>query len=275
MATALELDQVSVRIDGRTVLSDLSWAVEDGQRWVVLGPNGSGKTTLLRVASLYLHPTAGSVRVLGQTVGRLDVRALRPRIGLASAALANQVRPQVSARDAVMTARFGALEAWWHVYDDADRARAEALLDRFGVGGHADQAFGTLSSGERQRVQLARTLMTDPDLVLLDEPTAGLDLGGREDLLGRLAGLARDPSTPPLVLVTHHVDEIPEAFTHALVLAAGRVVALGPIQEVITGSVLGDAFGLDLEVEHRGGRWTARARRPTGQRSPPLAVDLG
>jgi iron complex transport system ATP-binding protein len=274
VATALELDQVSVRIDGRTVLSDLSWAVEDGQRWVVLGPNGSGKTTLLRVASLYLHPTAGSVRVLGQTVGRLDVRALRPRIGLASAALANQVRPQVSARDAVMTARFGALEAWWHVYDDADRARAEALLDRFGVGGHADQAFGTLSSGERQRVQLARTLMTDPDLVLLDEPTAGLDLGGREDLLGRLAGLARDPSTPPLVLVTHHVDEIPEGFTHALVLAAGRVVALGPIQEVITGSVLGDAFGLDLEVEHRGGRWTARARRPTGQRSPPLAVDL-
>lgn len=274
MATALELDQVSVRIDGRTVLSDLSWAVEDGQRWVVLGPNGSGKTTLLRVASLYLHPTAGSVRVLGQTVGRLDVRALRPRIGLASAALANQVRPQVSARDAVMTARFGALEAWWHVYDDADRARAEALLDRFGVGGHADQAFGTLSSGERQRVQLARTLMTDPDLVLLDEPTAGLDLGGREDLLGRLAGLARDPSTPPLVLVTHHVDEIPEGFTHALVLAAGRVVALGPIQEVITGSVLGDAFGLDLEVEHRDGRWTARARRPTGQRSPPLAVDL-
>lgn len=274
MATALELDQVWVRIDGRTVLSDLSWAVEDGQRWVVLGPNGSGKTTLLRVASLYLHPTAGSVRVLGQTVGRLDVRALRPRIGLASAALANQVRPQVSARDAVMTARFGALEAWWHVYDDADRARAEALLDRFGVGGHADQAFGTLSSGERQRVQLARTLMTDPDLVLLDEPTAGLDLGGREDLLGRLAGLARDPSTPPLVLVTHHVDEIPEGFTHALVLAAGRVVALGPIQEVITGSVLGDAFGLDLEVEHRDGRWTARARRPTGQRSPPLAVDL-
>lgn len=274
MATALELDQVSVRIDGRTVLSDLSWAVEDGQRWVVLGPNGSGKTTLLRVASLYLHPTAGSVRVLGQTVGRLDVRALRPRIGLASAALANQVRPQVSARDAVMTARFGALEAWWHVYDDADRARAEALLDRFGVGGHADQAFGTLSSGERQRVQLARTLMTDPDLVLLDEPTAGLDLGGREDLLGRLAGLARDPSTPPLVLVTHHVDEIPEGFTHALVLAAGRVVALGPIQEVITGSVLGDAFGLDLVVEHRSGRWTARARRPTGQRSPPLAVDL-
>jgi len=265
MVAALELDQVSVRIDGRTVLADLTWAVEDGQRWVVFGPNGSGKTTLLRVASLYLHPTAGSVRVLGQPVGRLDVRAMRPRIGLASAALANQVRPQVSARDAVMTARFGALEAWWHTYDDADRHRAEVLLERFGVGDHADQAFGTLSSGERQRVQLARTLMTDPDLVLLDEPTAGLDLGGREDLLVRLSDLARDPATPPLVLVTHHVDEIPEGFTHALVLADGRAVAQGAIAEVVVGPVLARAFGLDLEVEHRDGRWSARARRP---RSP-------
>lgn len=262
MAAVLELDGVSVRIDGRTVLADLSWVVEDGQRWVVLGPNGSGKTTLLRVASLYLHPTAGSVRVLGQPVGRLDVRAMRPRIGLASAALANQIRAQVTARDAVMTARFGALEAWWHTYDDADRDRAETLLDRFGVGDRADQPFGTLSSGERQRVQLARTLMTDPDLVLLDEPTAGLDLGGREDLLVRLTDLARDPATPPLVLVTHHVDEIPEGFTHALVLAEGRVIAQGAIADVITGPVLRAAFGLDLDVEHRDGRWAARGRRP-------------
>ncbi len=262
MAAALELDGVSVRIDGRSVLADLSWSVEDGQRWVVLGPNGSGKTTLLRVASLYLHPTGGSVRVLGQTVGRLDVRALRPRIGLASAALADQVRPQVTARDAVMTARHGALEAWWHPYDDADRDRADALLERFGVGERADQAFGTLSSGERQRVQLARTLMTDPDLVLLDEPTAGLDLGGREDLLGRLTDLARDAATPPLVLVTHHVDEIPDGFTHALVLAEGRAIAHGAIADVITGPVLSAAFGLELEVEHRGGRWAARGRWP-------------
>jgi len=262
MAAALQLERVSVRIDGSPVLSDLSWGVEDGQRWVVLGPNGSGKTTLLRVASLYLHPTAGTVRVLGQTVGRTDVRALRPRIGLASAALADQVRPQVTARDAVMTARFGALETWWHTYDDADRARAESLLDRFGVGTHADQTFGTLSSGERQRVQLARTLMTEPDLVLLDEPTAGLDLSGREDLLMRLADLARDPMTSPLVLVTHHVEEIPEGFTHALVLAAGAGVAQGPIAGVITDEVLGAAFGIDVDVEHREGRWTARARRP-------------
>jgi iron complex transport system ATP-binding protein len=160
-----------------------------------------------------------------------------------------------------MTARHGALEPWWHTYDDADRAKAEALLERFGVGDRTAQAFGTLSSGERQRVQLARTLMTDPDLVLLDEPTAGLDLGGREDLLLRLTALAHDPATPPLVLVTHHADEIPEGFTHALVLGFRRVVAQGPIGDVLTGDVLSDAFGLPLTVEHRAGRWSARATR--------------
>jgi iron complex transport system ATP-binding protein len=256
---ALALDGVGVRINGRAVLTDVTWAISPGERWVVLGPNGSGKTTLLRVASLYLHPSTGSVRVLGETFGRLDVRSMRARIGLASAALGQQLRPEVTARDAVMTARHGALETWWHQYDDADRVRAASLLARFGVGDRADQAFGTLSSGERQRVQLARTLMTEPDLVLLDEPMAGLDLGGREDLLLRLTGLARDPTTPPLVLVTHHVDEIPDGFTHALVLADGGVVAQGPLTDVLTAEVLGQAFGLPLEIEQRGGRWAARA----------------
>jgi iron complex transport system ATP-binding protein len=255
----LDLEDVGVRIDGRTVLAGVDWTIEPRQRWVVLGPNGSGKTTLLRVASLYLYPTSGTVRVLGETAGRVDVRRFRTRIGLASAALAQQLRPELTARDVVMTARHGALEPWWHDYDDADRAKAEALLDRFGVGDRADQVFGTFSSGERQRVQLARTLMTDPELVLLDEPTAGLDLGGREDLLLRLTGLARDPSTPPLVLVTHHADEIPDGFTHALVLGFRRVVAQGPIDDVLTGPVLTDAFGLPLTVEHRDGRWSARA----------------
>ena len=265
MPAALELRSVTVRIDGRPVLNDLTWSVAPPERWVVLGPNGSGKTTLLRVASLHLHPSAGTVRVLGEAVGRLDVRAMRPRIGLAGAAVAALVRPEVSARDAVMTARHGALEAWWHAYDDADRERAEGLLDRFGVGDRADQAFGTLSSGERQRVQLARTLMTDPDLVLLDEPTAGLDLGGRESLLVRLTDLARDPTTPPLVLVTHHLDEIPDGFTHALVLADGEAVAQGPITEVLTGEVLEAAFGLPLVVEQRDGRWSTRVRRAGGR----------
>jgi iron complex transport system ATP-binding protein len=257
----LELADVGVRIDGRDVLTGVDWAVEPGQRWVVLGPNGSGKTTLLRVASLYLYPTTGTVRVLGALAGTVDVRRLRPRIGLASAALGQQLRPNVSARDVVMTARHGALEPWWHDYDDADRATAEALLARFGVGDRADQAFGTFSSGERQRVQLARTLMTDPDVVLLDEPTAGLDLGGREDLLLRLGGLAHDPATPPLVLVTHHADEIPEGFTHGLVLGAGRVLAQGPLEDVLTGPVLSEAFGLPLRIEQQDGRWTARAER--------------
>jgi iron complex transport system ATP-binding protein len=262
MDPVLALDGVGVRIEGRAVLDGIDWTVEPGQRWVVLGPNGSGKTTLLRVASLYLYPTAGTVRVLGSVAGRVDVRRFRTRIGLASAALGQQLRPELAARDVVMTARHGALEPWWHTYDDADRAKAEALLDRFGVGDRADQAFGTFSSGERQRVQLARTLMTNPDVVFLDEPTAGLDLGGREDLLVRLSGLAHDPTTPPLVLVTHHADEIPEGFTHGLVLAAGRVVAQGPIDQVVTGRVLSEAFGLPLRVEHRDGRWSARAVRP-------------
>jgi len=257
----LALRGVGVRIDGRWVLRDVDWTVESGQRWVVLGPNGSGKTTLLRVASLYLYPTAGTVTVLGALAGTVDVRRFRHRIGLASAALGQQLRGDLAARDVVMTARHGALEPWWHTYDDGDRAKAEALLERFGVGDRADQAFGTFSSGERQRVQLARTLMTDPDLVFLDEPTAGLDLGGREDLLLRLSGLAHDPTSPPLVLVTHHADEIPDGFTHGLVLGrAGRVVARGPIDDVLTADVLSDAFGLPLAVDHRDGRWSARAR---------------
>ena len=262
MSEVLALEGVGVRVDGRTVLAEVDWRVEAGQRWALLGPNGSGKTTLVRIASLYLHTTTGSVRVLGETVGRLDARALRPRIGLASAALASLVRREVSARDAVMTARHGALEAWWHRYDDGDRQRALDLLARFGVADHAEQPFGTLSSGERQRVLLARTLMTDPELLLLDEPTAGLDLGGREDLVLRLGALATDPSTPPLVLVTHHVDELPEGLTHALVLGPGGVLAQGPVDEVVTDAVLSEAFGLDLVVRRQDGRWSARARRP-------------
>ncbi len=257
---SLALVDVSLRRDERRILDHVSWTVHDDQRWVVMGRNGSGKTTLIRVASLYLHPSEGEVRVLGHTLGRTDVRRLRTRIGLSSAALADQLRPNLTPVEIVMTAKFAALEPWWHTYDDDDRGRARSLLDQMGCGARADQPFGLLSSGERQRVLLARILMNDPGLLLFDEPAAGLDLGGREELLGALQDLAGLDGTGAMVLVTHHVEEIPQDFTHALLLASGRVTAAGPLAEVLTDSNLTEVFGLDLELVHRHGRWSARAR---------------
>jgi iron complex transport system ATP-binding protein len=256
-APALAFRGVRFERDGRAILDGIDWTVGNGERWVLLGPNGSGKTTMLRIASMYLHPTAGTADILGARLGRIDVRRHRERIGLVSAALADMLRPTIDARDVVVTARHGALEAWWHSYDDADRQRADALLALVGCDHLGDRAFGTLSSGERQRVQLARTLMAEPELLLLDEPMAGLDLGGREDLVARLGGLAADPDTPPTVLVTHHVDEIPPGFTHALLLRDGRIVAQGPLADVVTSAVLSDCFALPLAVERRDGRFRA------------------
>jgi iron complex transport system ATP-binding protein len=258
-ADVLRLRGVGVVRPPATLLDGVDWSVGPGERWVVLGPNGSGKTTLLRIASLYLHPSAGSVEVLGHRLGRVDVRRLRTRIGLVSPALADMLRPEITALDAVMTAREAALEPWWHSYGPDDRAVAEALLARMGAGALAARAFGTLSSGERQRVLLARSLWGDPGLVLLDEPTAGLDLGAREDLVARLAHLADDASTPPTVLVTHHVEEIPPGFTHVLLLRRGRVLASGPIGDVLTSSALSEVFGLTLALDRRDGRYAARA----------------
>ena len=231
----------------------------EGERWIVLGANGSGKTSLIRIASLYLHPSTGDVDVLGQRLGRVDVRRHRRRIGLVSAAFADLLRPGLTAADIVKTAKHAALEPWWHEYDDADGTRALELLDRFGCADLADHPFATLSSGERQRVQLARTLMTDPGLLLLDEPTAGLDLGGREDLVRRLGALAADPATPATVLVTHHVDEIPPGYGHVLLLRRGRVMAAGPIHDVLTSAALSECFGIALALERREGRWSAFA----------------
>ena len=257
---ALALEHVSVRRGKRRILDDVDWTVRDDERWVVLGRNGSGKTTLIRLASLYLHPSSGTVRVLGETLGRVDVRRLRERIGLASPSLADQLRPDLTPVDIVVTALHAALEPWWHTYTEAERSRARRLLDDLGCGPLADQRFGLLSSGERQRVLLARTLMTEPGLLLLDEPTAGLDLGGREELVASLSDMAADRTTPATVLVTHHVEEIPEGFTHALLLGAGRVVGAGPIDDVLTAEALSSCFGLELELDRRGGRWSARAR---------------
>lgn len=255
----LALQGVSVRHTGGTILHPLDWEVRSGERWVVLGPNGSGKTTLLRVASLYLHPSTGSVVVDGEELGRTDVRTLRTRIGLASPAFGDLLRPALTAREAVMTGRHAALEAWWHEYGPDDVAQAEELLAAFGMEGFGDRMVGSLSSGERQRVLLARAFSGRPALVLLDEPTAGLDLGGREDLVGRLERLGRDPDRPPSVLVTHHAEEIPASTTHVLLLREGRVLATGPLAEVLSAPSLSATFGLDVHLERRGDRWTAWA----------------
>jgi iron complex transport system ATP-binding protein len=256
---ALQLHQVTRLADERPILRGVDWAVRTGERWVVLGRNGCGKTTLLRIASLYLHPSSGTVTVLGQTLGRCDVRKLRERIGFSSASFADMLRPTLDARDIVMTAKNAALEPWWHRYDDDDRDRAFALLERVGIAHLARRQFGTLSSGERQRVLLARTLMNDPGIVLLDEPTAALDLAGREELVGTLDALALDPETPPVVMVTHHVEEIPSSFTHALLLRDGQPLAQGPVDEVLTPDALGACFGMPLQLERRAGRWLAWA----------------
>jgi iron complex transport system ATP-binding protein len=256
---ALRLGGVGVTRDGHHLLGRVDWQVGGDERWAVLGPNGSGKSTLIRIAALQLHPSRGEVEVLGERLGRTDVRALRRRVGYAAAALADQLRPTITARDVAMTARNAALEPWWHTYDDADRAEALDRLDRLGIGELAEREFGTLSSGERQRVLVARTLMGDVGLVLLDEPSAGLDVGGREWLVAGLDALAADPVMPAIVLVTHHVEEIPPAFTHALLLRDGGVLAAGPIEETLTAASLSTTFGLALELDRRGGRWSARS----------------
>jgi iron complex transport system ATP-binding protein len=257
--TALRYDHVDLDRVGNSVLHDITWQVDAAQRWVVLGPNGCGKTTLLQLASGFLHPTRGSVEILGHRLGRVDVRHLRPRIGLVSAAVAKMIVPTLSAREVVVSARFGALEPWWHTYSPRDQDRAAGLLAAAGFDTIAERPFGVLSEGERQQVLLARTLMAAPELLLLDEPCAGLDVGGRERLVGRLAGLAGDPGSPPMVLVTHHVEEIPAKFTHVLLLRNGRVVAAGPLAETLTQAALSACFGLDLVLRHNDQRWTCRA----------------
>jgi iron complex transport system ATP-binding protein len=253
----LDLDGVSVQVDGATILHRLTWRVAPGERWVVLGPNGAGKTTLLRLASLFLHPSRGTVQVLGETLGRTDVRGLRRRIGLVSPSMTDLLRPTMTATDLVVSALHGALVPWWITTTDADRAAADSVLARFGVTDRADRPFATLSSGERQRVLLARAFVTDPEIVLLDEPVAGLDLGARESLIAELAHTAADPTTPPLVLVTHHPEEIPPGITHALLLRAGRCMASGTIATVMTDELLTEAFATPLSVSEDGGRWRA------------------
>jgi len=263
-APVLAFRGVTLSFDpGRFVLAGVDWEVGPGERWVVLGANGSGKTSLLRLAGGWIFPTGGTVDVLGHRLGRVDVRTLRRRLGYASGALTQMLRPSVTAVEIVMAAKNAALETWWHTYDDADRARARSLLERMGCGHLADRPISTASDGERQRVQLARTLMVDPDLLLLDEPTAGLDLGGRETLVARLADLAADPDAPATVLVTHHTEEIPPGFTHALLLRAGEVLAAGPLDDTVTAATLSACFDTTVTLERRNGRFIALATPET------------
>jgi iron complex transport system ATP-binding protein len=261
-AAALRLSQVRFVRGDSTILDGVDLEVRQGERWLLLGPNGCGKTSLLRIAALYEHPTAGVVEVLGERLGETDVRQLRRRIGFVSAALADQLRPTLTAFDAVRTARFGALEPWWHRYSEADDERALECLDRMGVGRLAGHTLTTLSSGERSRVLLARSLMNEPAVVLLDEPSSGLDLAGREQLVEALDHLADDADAPPLVVVTHHVEDVPTSLTHAMLMRNGSVVVSGPLGDVLTAEQLSDTFGIELRLERRGdGRFSAWARR--------------
>ena len=250
----------------RQILAPLSWRVERDERWLVLGANGSGKTSLVKLCAMYEHPSTGVVRVLGEELGSTDVRALRRRIGYSSAAMFAQLRPGLACIDVVMTAKHAALEPWWHHYDDADRIRAGQCLERMGVRRFGDCPIGSLSSGEQQRVMLARTLMNDPGVLLLDEPSARLDLGGREQLVAALAELTLDPSAVPIVLVTHHLDEVPPGCTHVLMLRDGIVVARGPIDAALTSRSLSDCFDVELELQRRpDGRlaaWATQLSRP-------------
>ena len=264
MTDVLDLQGVTVVRGTTTILDNLSWAVHEGERWVILGRNGAGKTTLLQIASGRMHPTSGTADILGERMGRVDVFELRPRIGLSSAALAEHIPSGELVRDVVITAAYGVTGRWRESYEELDESRAGDLLSVFGVDHLARRYFGTLSEGERKRVQIARALMTDPELMLLDEPAAGLDLGGREDLVRRLGELAADLDAPALVLVTHHVEEIPPNFTDVLLLREGRIVAQGPVEITLTAENLSETFGMPLELEQRGDRWTARLRTGAG-----------
>lgn len=257
----LHFDNVTVSRGEKNILDSVDWSVADGERWVILGPNGAGKTTMMQLASAYLHPSSGTVHILGERLGRVDVFELRPRIGISSASLADRISGAERVMDVVLTAAYGMTGRWRETYEELDESRARDLLAAFGVADLAERRFGTLSEGERKRVQIARSLMTDPELLILDEPGAGLDLGGREELVAALDELAGDSASPVLILITHHVEEIPPGFTHALLLREGGIVAAGEIDEVMTPQNLSATFGVELMVTRAKGRFAARALR--------------
>ncbi|WP_203138363.1 ABC transporter ATP-binding protein [Microbacterium sp. JZ31] len=259
MPPVLSFQDVVVRREGRNIVDGLTWAVNDDERWVVLGPNGAGKTTILQLADTLIHPTSGTVDILDERLGRTDVFELRPRIGFASAALARRIPADETVLNAVLTAAYSVLGRWNEQYENIDERRALRVLQEWRLDHLADRTFGTLSEGEQKRVQVARAIMTDPELLLLDEPTASLDLGSREVLVGLLSEYAKSPVTPALVMVTHHVEEIPPGFTHVLLLRDGKAVAAGPLAETLTEENLSETFGVQIKLSEDDGRYAARA----------------
>ena len=261
MVNVLQLSDVSVVRGGNAILDSVTWSVDDDQRWVILGPNGAGKTTLLQIAAAALHPTSGEATILGEPLGHSDLSELRPRIGFASSALARRIPRKETVLDVVMTAAYAVTGRWHEEYEDIDERRARRVLAEWHLDHLADRTFGSLSDGEQKRVQIARSVMTDPEILLLDEPAASLDLGGREELLELLGGYASDPRSPAIVMVTHHVEEIPLGFLNALLLSEGGVAAQGTLEDVLTSEQLSSTFGVDVELAELEGRYSVRARR--------------
>lgn len=257
-STVLQFQHVSVIRDGNTILDDIDWNVGSDERWVILGPNGAGKTTLLQIAAAAMHPTKGTAEVLQESLGKVDVFELRPMIGFASTAMARRIPKNETVLDAVLTAAYSVTGRWNEEYETIDDRRAQRVLKEWGLEEFAGRRFGSLSDGEQKRVQIARSVMTDPELLLLDEPAASLDLGAREELVALLGGYASSPASPAIVMVTHHVEEIPEGFTHAMLLADGKVRAAGPIAEALTAATLSETFGMPIELTERDGRYNAR-----------------
>ena len=260
MQPLIELNEVTVSRSGSLILSKVSWHVMPGQRWVVIGPNGAGKTTLLSVLSSYIFPTSGSAEILGSKLGRVDTSELKTRIGIASSSSLDLIPGDEKVSDLILSSAYAVFGRWIEEYDLWDESRSSALLHAFGIKELANRTFQTLSEGERKRVMIARALMPDPELLLLDEPAAGLDLGGREDLLGRLGDFASDPASPVTVMVTHHLEEIPKGTTHILILKSGSVFAQGEIREVLTEQTLSSLYQSQIRLEVRDGRYFALAR---------------
>ncbi|MFP7696189.1 ABC transporter ATP-binding protein [Trueperella sp. LYQ143] len=262
MTRVLDVRDVTVVRDGRAIVDHVDWSVDEGQRWVILGPNGAGKTTLMRMIAGRLFPTTGQVSIIGHDIGHTDITQLLPLVGFASSALDQRIHERERVLDVVRSAAYGVIGTWREQYDEEDDARAHELLAALGVDHIAQRRWGTLSSGERKRVGIARALMPDPEILILDEPASGLDLGGREHLMRSLSQLAHGRFAPVIVLISHHVEEIPAGFTHAMLMKEGRVHASGTMGEVLTSAELSEVFEVPVQLEHRDGRFVIYPATP-------------